>query len=109
MNNGEPTEVGLDPEGISAGWGWDHQKFGGKIKAPVPYRIKLGQGNSQERAEALCLIGELKLMTAKLLPNFLNCFSDDFMVVRQAACLAAGALKIRNTMVSQGNIPILPD
>ncbi|KAM5244703.1 HEAT repeat-containing protein 4 isoform 1-T1 [Hipposideros larvatus] len=62
-------------------------------------RIKLGQGNSQERVEALSLIGGLKLMTAKLLPNFLNCFSDDFMAVRRAACLAAGALQIRNTMV----------
>nr|XP_019588954.1 PREDICTED: HEAT repeat-containing protein 4 [Rhinolophus sinicus] len=62
-------------------------------------RIKLGQGNSQERAEALSLIGALKLMTAKLLPSFLDCFSDDFMAVRRAACLAAGALQIRDTMV----------
>ncbi|XP_066200300.1 HEAT repeat-containing protein 4 [Saccopteryx leptura] len=62
-------------------------------------RIKLGQGNSQERVEALSLIGRLKLMTAKLLPSFLKCFSDDFMAVRQAACLAAGALQIGNTMV----------
>jgi hypothetical protein len=43
-------------------------------------------------------------MTAKLLPNFLHCFSDDFVAVRQAACLAAGALKIQNKMVSQGNM-----
>lgn len=49
--------------------------------------------------EALSLIGALKLMTAKLLPSFLDCFSDDFMAVRRAACLAAGALQIRNTMV----------
>ncbi|XP_039739672.1 HEAT repeat-containing protein 4 [Pteropus medius] len=62
-------------------------------------RVKLVQGNSQERVEALSLIGRLKLMTAKLLPSFLNSFSDDFMTVRQAACLAAGALQIRNTMV----------
>ncbi|KAG8507757.1 HEAT repeat-containing protein 4 [Galemys pyrenaicus] len=62
-------------------------------------RIKLGQGNSQERVEALTLIGGLKLMTAKLLPNFLNCFSDDFMAVRRAACQAAGALQIRDKMV----------
>lgn len=75
----------------------------------MPYRIKLGQGNSQERVEALSLIGGLKLMTAKLLPDFLNCFSDDFMAVRRAACLAAGALQIHNTMVSQENVLILPD
>uniref|UniRef100_A0A8C0ZT49 HEAT repeat-containing protein 4 n=1 Tax=Castor canadensis TaxID=51338 RepID=A0A8C0ZT49_CASCN len=62
-------------------------------------RIKLCQGNSQERVEALTLIAGLKLMTAKLLPNFLHCFSDDFVAVRQAACLAAGALKIQNKMV----------
>uniref|UniRef100_G1SQ39 HEAT repeat containing 4 n=1 Tax=Oryctolagus cuniculus TaxID=9986 RepID=G1SQ39_RABIT len=62
-------------------------------------RVKLGQGNSQERVEALSLVGGLKLMTAKLLPSFLNCFSDNFIAVRQAACLAAGALQIRNKMV----------
>ncbi|CAK6431938.1 unnamed protein product [Pipistrellus nathusii] len=62
-------------------------------------RIKLSLGNSQERVEALSLIGGLKLMTAKLFPGFLNCFSDDFMAVRRAACLAAGALQIRNPMV----------
>ncbi|XP_012511564.1 PREDICTED: HEAT repeat-containing protein 4 [Propithecus coquereli] len=62
-------------------------------------RIKLGQGNSQERVEALSLVRELKLMTAKLLPSFLRCFSDDFTAVRLAACLAAGALQIRDKMV----------
>ncbi|XP_012389572.1 HEAT repeat-containing protein 4 [Orcinus orca] len=62
-------------------------------------RVKLGQGNSQERVEALSLIRGLKLMTAKLLPSFLNCFSDDFTAVRQAACLAAGALQIHDNMV----------
>ncbi|XP_023443618.1 HEAT repeat-containing protein 4 [Dasypus novemcinctus] len=64
-------------------------------------RVKLGQGNSQERVEALSLIAGLKLMTAKLLPGFLNCFSDDFASVRRAACLAAGALKIRDKMVRE--------
>ncbi|XP_037688286.1 HEAT repeat-containing protein 4 [Choloepus didactylus] len=64
-------------------------------------RVKLGQGNSQERVEALSLIGGLKLMTAKLLPGFLNCFSDDFAAVRQAACLAAGALQIHDKMVHE--------
>ena len=67
------------------------------------YRVKLSQGNFRERVEALSLIGGLKLMTARLLPSFLNCFSDDFMAVRRAACLAAGALQIRDNMVSQRN------
>lgn len=76
---------------------------GGKIKALVPSRVKLSQGNFQERVEALSLIGGLQLMTARLLPSFLNCFSDNFMAVRRAACLAAGALQIRDKMVSQRN------
>ncbi|XP_035300903.1 HEAT repeat-containing protein 4 isoform X2 [Cricetulus griseus] len=62
-------------------------------------RIKLSQGNSQERIEALSLIRMLKLMTAKLLPSFLRCLSDEFIAVRQAACLAAGALQIRDKLV----------
>ncbi|XP_038191941.1 HEAT repeat-containing protein 4 isoform X2 [Arvicola amphibius] len=62
-------------------------------------RIKLSQGNSQERIEALSLIRVLKLMTAKLLPSFLTCFSDEFIAIRQAACLAAGALQICDKMV----------
>ena len=78
--------------------------WGGKIKAPLPYRIKLGQGNFQGRVEALYLICGLKLMTAKLLPSFLDCFSDDFMAVRRAACLAAGALQIHDKRVSQGDM-----
>lgn len=44
-------------------------------------------------------------MTAKLLPSFLTCLSDEFTGIRQAACLAAGALKIRDEMVSQGSVP----
>ncbi|XP_059135511.1 HEAT repeat-containing protein 4 isoform X2 [Peromyscus eremicus] len=62
-------------------------------------RIKLSQGNFQDRIEALSLIRVLKVMTAKLLPSFLNCFSDEFITIRQAACLAAGALQIRDKMV----------
>lgn len=68
------------------------------------HRVKLVGGNAQERVKALSLIGGLKLMTAKLLPGFLQCFSDEFVAVRQAACLAAGALQIRNKMVSQGKM-----
>ncbi|XP_023559204.1 HEAT repeat-containing protein 4 isoform X2 [Octodon degus] len=62
-------------------------------------RVKLVEGNAQERVKALSLIGGLKLMTVKLLPGFLHCFSDEFVAVRQAACSAAGALQIRNKMV----------
>nr|XP_044629896.1 HEAT repeat-containing protein 4 isoform X2 [Equus asinus] len=74
-----------------------HKSLGKEVHDTI--RVKLSQGNPQERVEALSLIGRLKLMTAKLLPSFLNCFSDDFMAVRRAACLAAGALQIRDEMV----------
>ncbi|XP_004754904.2 HEAT repeat-containing protein 4 isoform X2 [Mustela putorius furo] len=72
-------------------------KFGKEVYNTI--RVKLSQGNFQERVEALSLIGGLQLMTARLLPSFLNCFSDNFMAVRRAACLAAGALQIRDKMV----------
>ncbi|XP_038621432.1 LOW QUALITY PROTEIN: HEAT repeat-containing protein 4 [Tachyglossus aculeatus] len=62
-------------------------------------RVKLSHGDSQERVKALTLIGWLQLMTAKLLPGFLSCFSDDFVSVRREACLAAGALRIGDPMV----------
>uniref|UniRef100_A0A6I8P4I9 HEAT repeat containing 4 n=1 Tax=Ornithorhynchus anatinus TaxID=9258 RepID=A0A6I8P4I9_ORNAN len=62
-------------------------------------RVKLSHGDSRERAKALTLIGWLRLMTAKLLPGFLRCFSDDFVSVRRGACLAAGALRIGDRMV----------
>lgn len=106
MDNGEPTEAGFQPEGTGGNRG---KKSNGKslrrkIKAPLLYRTKLGQGNFQGRVEALYLICGLKLMTAKLLPSFLDCFSDDFMAVRRAACLAAGALQIHDNGVSQGDM-----
>ncbi|XP_078515785.1 HEAT repeat-containing protein 4 [Lissotriton helveticus] len=64
-------------------------------------REKLEKGDSRSRVEALCLIGWLKLMTAKLLPGFLQCFSDDIVAVRREACNAAGALQIKDEMVHQ--------
>ncbi|XP_036590398.1 HEAT repeat-containing protein 4 [Trichosurus vulpecula] len=70
-------------------------------------RTMLGQGNSRERVDALSLIGWLKLMTAKLLPDFLNCFSDDFVAVRREACLAAGELKIRDKMVCDSLVKLV--
>ncbi|KAL8169498.1 UNVERIFIED_CONTAM: hypothetical protein K2H54_050382 [Gekko kuhli] len=62
-------------------------------------RMKLKRGDCQTRVKALTLIGWLKLMTAKLLPSFLQCFADDFVAVRKEACQAAGALKIRDDSV----------
>ncbi|KAM6464017.1 HEAT repeat-containing protein 4 isoform 2-T2 [Liasis olivaceus] len=62
-------------------------------------REKLKRGDCRRKVEALSLIGWLKLMTARLLPGFLQCFSDDFVAVRKEACWAAGALQIKEETV----------
>nr|XP_014349242.1 PREDICTED: HEAT repeat-containing protein 4 isoform X1 [Latimeria chalumnae] len=62
-------------------------------------RIKLEEWKPQIRLEALFLIRQLGIMTAKLMPGFLQCFSDDFVAVRRAACLTAATLKIKDNMV----------
>ncbi|KAJ6667255.1 hypothetical protein lerEdw1_017233 [Lerista edwardsae] len=62
-------------------------------------RERLQRGDCQMRVDALSYIGWLKLMTAQLLPCFLQCFSDDFVAVRKEACWAAGALKIKDETV----------
>ncbi|XP_074921534.1 HEAT repeat-containing protein 4 isoform X2 [Chelonoidis abingdonii] len=62
-------------------------------------RVKLNRGDCWMKVEALSLIGWLQLMTAKLLPGFLQCFSNDFVAVRREACLTAGALRIKDEMV----------
>ncbi|XP_061468780.1 LOW QUALITY PROTEIN: HEAT repeat-containing protein 4 [Rhineura floridana] len=62
-------------------------------------REKLKRGDFRMKVEALSLIGWLKLMTARLLPGFLQCFTDDFVAVRKEACWAAGELGIKEEMV----------
>nr|XP_020665842.1 HEAT repeat-containing protein 4 isoform X2 [Pogona vitticeps]XP_020665843.1 HEAT repeat-containing protein 4 isoform X2 [Pogona vitticeps] len=59
----------------------------------------LKRGDCRMRVEALSLIGWLQLMTARLLPGFLQCFSNDFVAVRKEACCAAGALRIKEETV----------
>lgn len=55
--------------------------------------------------EALYLICGLKLMTSQASPKlFWTASPDDFMAVRRAACLAAGACGVRDNMVSQGDM-----
>ncbi|XP_031746830.1 HEAT repeat-containing protein 4 isoform X3 [Xenopus tropicalis] len=60
---------------------------------------KLQCGTWKTKVEALSLIGWLRLMTAQLLPEFLQCFSDEFAAVRKQACLAAGLLQIRDDVI----------
>uniref|UniRef100_A0A8D0DLG5 Uncharacterized protein n=1 Tax=Salvator merianae TaxID=96440 RepID=A0A8D0DLG5_SALMN len=74
-----------------------HLQLGKEVHDELRERLK--RGNYQMRVEALSLIGWLKLMTARLLPDFLQCFSDNFVAVRKEACWAAGALKIQDETV----------
>ncbi|XP_075701082.1 HEAT repeat-containing protein 4 isoform X2 [Rhinoderma darwinii] len=48
---------------------------------------------------ALTLIGFLQIMTAQLLPGFLQCFENDFLAVRRQACRTAGLLQLKDGMV----------
>ncbi|KAK2843279.1 hypothetical protein Q7C36_011494 [Tachysurus vachellii] len=61
--------------------------------------VKLHEGPTPWRVEALVLIGQLKIMTAKLLPSFLHCLNDEFAVVRKQACSAAASLMIKDEMI----------
>lgn len=61
--------------------------------------VKLHEGPTPLRVEALVLIGQLKIMTAKLLPSFLCCLNDEFDVVRRQACSTAASLMLKDEMV----------
>ncbi|KAK7153152.1 hypothetical protein R3I93_011148 [Phoxinus phoxinus] len=60
---------------------------------------KLEEGPIAWRLEALILIGQLKIMTPKLLPTFLRCFNDDYVTVRKQACLTAASLMMEDQSV----------
>lgn len=63
------------------------------------YSAKLEEGPTAWRLEALILIGQLKIMTPKLLPTFLRCFNDDYVTVRKQACLTAASLMMEDQSV----------
>ncbi|XP_041070102.1 HEAT repeat-containing protein 4 [Carcharodon carcharias] len=62
-------------------------------------RERLEKGDCRTRIEALSCIGQLGVMTGKLMPSFLECFKDDFIGVRREACLTAGLLRIKDEKV----------
>ncbi|XP_051502420.1 HEAT repeat-containing protein 4 [Myxocyprinus asiaticus] len=61
--------------------------------------VKLKEGPTACRVEALVFIGQLSIMTPKLLPTFLQCFKDDFVAVRLQACLTAASLKMEDQLI----------
>lgn len=64
------------------------------------HSVKLEEGPNGLRLEALIFIGQLNIMTPKLLHGFLQCFSDDSVAVRTQACLTAASLMIKDQEVS---------
>lgn len=60
---------------------------------------KLEEGPGSRRVEALVLIGQLHIMTAKLLRPFLLCLSDSYVAVRKQGCHTAGELMMTDSMV----------
>ncbi|MGH0184103.1 UNVERIFIED_CONTAM: hypothetical protein FKN15_013671 [Acipenser sinensis] len=62
-------------------------------------RSKLCEDSPCWRVVALSLLAQLGIMTAKLLPAFLSCFNNDFVAVRQQACLTAATMRIPDELV----------
>uniref|UniRef100_A0A4W4GH57 Uncharacterized protein n=1 Tax=Electrophorus electricus TaxID=8005 RepID=A0A4W4GH57_ELEEL len=71
----------------------------GKLAMGSVIHDELDKGPFSWRVEALVLMGQLKIMTAKLLPTFLRCLKDDFVVVRKQACLTAASLQIKDETI----------
>lgn len=85
------------PNMLNAGFVWNKTVSLGSVK--------LHKGPTAWRVEALVLIGQLKIMTAKLLPSFLHCLNDEFVVVRKWACSVAASLLIKDEMVRTWILP----
>ena len=60
---------------------------------------KIKNGNERTRVEAVSKVGHLGIMTAKLIPVFLNCFHDSYVSVRMEACIACSNLRIKDPHV----------
>ncbi|KAG9336384.1 hypothetical protein JZ751_002731, partial [Albula glossodonta] len=72
-------------------------------------RVKLEDAPSLLRVEALALLAQLRIMTAKLLPSFLGCFKDSFMAVRRQACETASVLFTKSEMIVDRLIQLMVD
>nr|XP_022342534.1 HEAT repeat-containing protein 4-like isoform X1 [Crassostrea virginica] len=62
-------------------------------------RDRIIKGNEATRLEAISKIGQLGIMTAKLLPVFLKCFEDEYISVRSEVCITCGNLEIKDEQV----------
>ncbi|XP_052099876.1 HEAT repeat-containing protein 4-like isoform X2 [Mytilus californianus] len=55
--------------------------------------------NEEIRLEAINKIGQLGIMTAKLLPTFLKCFEDDYISIRSEVCITCGNIELKDEVV----------
>ncbi|XP_071089741.1 HEAT repeat-containing protein 4-like [Haliotis cracherodii] len=60
---------------------------------------RIGSTNERVRLEAVSRIGQLGIMTAKLLPVFLKCFDDPYVSIRVETCITSGNLEITDYRV----------
>ncbi|KAK7493218.1 hypothetical protein BaRGS_00015555, partial [Batillaria attramentaria] len=56
-------------------------------------------GSERIRLEAISRLGQLGIMTAKLLPAFLECFDDPFVSIRSECCITCSNLCIQEEQV----------
>ncbi|CAL1546069.1 unnamed protein product [Lymnaea stagnalis] len=62
-------------------------------------RHKILTGTERHKVEAINKLGQLGLMTSKLLPAFLDCFSEPYVSVRIEVCRTCGNLQIKEEQV----------
>ncbi|XP_064600899.1 HEAT repeat-containing protein 4-like [Liolophura sinensis] len=60
---------------------------------------KILHGPERMRVEAIARVGQLGIMTARLLQPFLQCFDDPYISVRSEACVTAGQIQIKEPAV----------
>ncbi|KAK7109002.1 hypothetical protein V1264_013121 [Littorina saxatilis] len=56
-------------------------------------------GNERTKLEAISRLGQLGIMTAKLLPSFLQCFDDQYVSIRSECCITCGNLQIKEEQI----------
>ncbi|XP_055874149.1 HEAT repeat-containing protein 4-like [Biomphalaria glabrata] len=62
-------------------------------------RHQLTTGSERTKVEALNKIGQLGLMTGKLLPAFLECFAEPYVSIRIEVCRTCANLKIKEEQI----------
>ncbi|KAL4231204.1 HEAT repeat-containing protein 4 [Mactra antiquata] len=59
-------------------------------------RNRILEGDERIKLEAISKVGQLGIMTAKLLPAFLKCFDDEYVAVRSEVCITCGNIAIKD-------------